>query len=268
MPASPEEPPDAASPPPEGIEVEDLWREFKETGSEELRNALIERYYPLVRQVAQRLKMGLPNSVQLDDLVGAGTFGLLNAIERYDPNRGVRFKTYCSLRVRGSILDDLRKQDWVPRAVRIKAGAVNKAMEKLRAEHGREPTDYELAQALGMELEDLAKELDASKPMGMFSLTGLVGTGDADDGPPAPQVADEKVKAPSFDLERSDLMDRITQSLNEKERQILVLYYREQMTLRDIGEALGLTESRICQIHSNIMARLRRSLDRIQSELV
>ncbi len=225
-----------------------------------LRNELIERHYPLVRYIAERLLQTLPKSIELDDLISAGQFGLMDAIRGFDPSRGIKFKTYCSTRIRGSILDQLRSQDWVPRLVRLKASRIDKALQRLTGEFGREPTHAELARALELEHGDLSREMLDSQAKTMFSLSEK--WDDDDDGSveKVEILEDRQAIDPVHELNRRDLMGFITRSLTHKERFIIEQYYQYGHTMREIGEMLTLTESRVCQIHSNVMGRLKNLL--------
>ncbi len=251
---------------PEETPTEELWTLYRKEASrrgpknparlDELRNSLIERHYPLVRYIAERLLQTLPKSIELDDLVSAGLFGLMDAIRGFDASRGIKFKTYCSTRIRGAILDQLRSQDWVPRLVRLKASRIERALQRLTAEYGREPTHAELARVLEMENQDLVREIQEARAKTMFSLSEKW---EDDDG------AVEKVEVledkgaidPVFEMNRRDLMTFITRALTHKERFIIEQYYQYGHTMREIGEMLALTESRVCQIHSNVMSRLK-----------
>ncbi|MBI1382886.1 MAG: FliA/WhiG family RNA polymerase sigma factor [Planctomycetaceae bacterium] len=224
---------------------------------ERLRNELIERHYPLVRYIAERLLQTLPKSIELDDLVSAGQFGLMDAIRGFDPSRGIKFKTYCSTRIRGSILDQLRSQDWVPRLVRLKATRIDKALQRLTGEFGREPTHAELARALEMEHGELAAELMESQARTMFSLSEKWDDDDEGSVEKVEILEDRAAIDPVHELNRRDLMVFMTRSLTHKERFIIEQYYQYGHTMREIGEMLTLTESRVCQIHSNVMGRLK-----------
>ena len=236
---------------------------------EELRNVLMERHLPLVRYIAERLLQTLPKSIELDDLVSAGLFGLMDAIRGFDPDRGIKFKTYCTTRIRGSILDQLRSQDWVPRLVRLKAGKIEKTLQRLIGEYGREPTHAELASALKMEHGELAKELEESSAKAMFSLSEKWEDHDEDGGTEKVDILEDRGSIdPLRDLHRRDLMNYITRSLTHKERFIIEQYYKVGHTMREIGEMLSLTESRVCQIHSNVMGRLKSLLGQKQKTLL
>ena len=255
-----------AAPQGEEIPTEELWVLYrKEVGKrgvkepkrlDELRNHLIERHYPLVRYIAERLLQTLPKSIELDDLVSAGLFGLMDAIRGFDASRGIKFKTYCSTRIRGAILDQLRSQDWVPRLVRLKASRIDRALQRLTAEYGREPTHAELARVLEMEHGDLVQEIQESKAKTMFSLSEK--WEDDDGAVEKVEILEDKTAIdPVFEMNRRDLMSFITRALTHKERFIIEQYYQYGHTMREIGEMLALTESRVCQIHSNVMSRLK-----------
>lgn len=252
--------------PAEEVSTEELWTLYrKEVGKrgprdqkrlEELRNHLIERHYPLVRYIAERLLQTLPKSIELDDLVSAGLFGLMDAIRGFDASRGIKFKTYCSTRIRGAILDQLRSQDWVPRLVRLKASRIDRALQRLTAEYGREPTHAELARVLEMEHGDLVTEIQESRAKTMFSLSEK--WEDDDGSVEKVEILEDKTATdPVHELNRRDLMNFITRALTHKERFIIEQYYQYGHTMREIGEMLALTESRVCQIHSNVMSRLK-----------
>lgn len=234
---------------------------------EDLRNELIERHYPLVRYIAERLLQTLPKSIELDDLISAGQFGLMDAIRGFDPDRGIKFKTYCSTRIRGSILDQLRSQDWVPRLVRIKWGRIERALQQLTGEFGREPTHAELAKVLGMSHDELSIELGQAQAKAMFSLSEK--WDDDEDGSveKVEILQDDDSIDPVHELNRRDLMKFITRALTHKERFIIEQYYQYGHTMREIGEMLALTESRVCQIHSNVMGRLKGLLAKRESSL-
>ena len=278
-PAPAEEPPAAVpievEPGLGGLETEELWALYRKAvakgkdkaGVDELRNALIERHYPLVRYIAERLLQTLPKSIELDDLISAGLFGLMDAIRGFDASRGIKFKTYCSTRVRGAILDQLRSQDWVPRLVRLKASRIERSLQRLTAEYGREPTHSELARSLEMDHQDLVREMQESHAKTMFSLSEKW---EDDDGSveKVEVLEDKGAIDPVRELNRRDLMSFITRSLTHKEKFIIEQYYQFGHTMREIGEMLALTESRVCQIHSNVMGRLKGLLSQRHTALL
>jgi RNA polymerase sigma factor for flagellar operon FliA len=253
----------------EEVVTEDLWALYscaRETENkqdlERVRNVLMERHYPLVKYIAERLLQTLPKSIEADDLISAGLFGLMDAIRGFDPDRGIKFKTYCTTRIRGSILDQLRSQDWVPRLVRLKASKIDKTLQRLTGEYGREPTHAELADALDMNHVELAVEIGKATAKSMYSLSDRWEDRDDDSSLEKVDVLEDKTSIdPMDELKKNDLMLYMTRSLTHKERFIVEQYYRVGHTMREIGEMLSLTESRVCQIHSNVMSRLKGLLD-------
>lgn len=250
-------------------DLEVIWKTYKRTRDENLRNTLIEHHMPLVRAIAERVLQTLPKSIELDDLSSAGTFGLMDAINGFDLSRGIKFKTYCTTRIRGSILDELRSQDWVPRLVRLKAHRLDRAIRQLEGELGRAPNQAEVAQALGITLEELQAHEAEANAKTIFSLSEKWDDGDEEKEMEKVEIlADRKSVDPVDTIQQRDALDMITGSLTKKERLIILMYYYEGLTMREIGEIMELTESRVCQIHSNVMARLKAQLDRSQSQLV
>lgn len=246
-------------------ELEVIWKTFKRTRDENLRNTLIEHHMPLVRSIAERVLQTLPKSIDVDDLSSAGTFGLMDAINGFDLSRGIKFKTYCTTRIRGSILDELRSQDWVPRLVRLKAHRLDRAIRQLEGELGRAPNQMEIAQVLGISLEELQAHEAEANAKTIFSLSEKWDDGDEEKEMEKIEIlADRKSVDPVDTIQQSDALEMITSSLTKKERLIILMYYYEGLTMREIGEIMELTESRVCQIHSNVMARLKAQLERVQ----
>ncbi len=246
-------------------ELESIWKTFKRTRDENLRNTLIEHHMPLVRSIAERVLQTLPKSIELDDLSSAGTFGLMDAINGFDLSRGIKFKTYCTTRIRGSILDELRSQDWVPRLVRLKAHRLDRAIRRLEGEFGRAPNQIEIANELGISLEELEAHQAEANAKTIFSLSEKWDDGDEEKEMEKVEIlADRKATDPVDTIQQHDALEMITSSLTKKERLIILMYYYEGLTMREIGEIMELTESRVCQIHSNVMARLKAQLDRAQ----
>ncbi len=245
------------------LELEVIWKTYKRTRDENLRNTLIEYHMPLVRAIAERVLQTLPKSIELDDLSSAGTFGLMDAINGFDLSRGIKFKTYCTTRIRGSILDELRSQDWVPRLVRLKAHRLDRAIRQLEGELGRAPNQAEIATALGITLEELQAHEAEANAKTIFSLSEKWDDGDEEKEMEKVEIlADRKSVDPVDTIQQRDALETITGSLTKKERLIILMYYYEGLTMREIGEIMELTESRVCQIHSNVMARLKAQLDR------
>jgi RNA polymerase sigma factor for flagellar operon FliA len=256
----------APSQPVSEAELEVIWKTFKRTRDENLRNTLIEYHMPLVRAIAERVLQTLPKSIELDDLSSAGTFGLMDAINGFDLSRGIKFKTYCTTRIRGSILDELRSQDWVPRLVRLKAHRLDRAVRQLEGELGRAPNHAEVAAALGVSIEELQSHEAEASAKTIFSLSEKWDDGDEEKEMEKVEIlADRKSVDPVDTIQQHDALEMITGSLTKKERLIILMYYYEGLTMREIGEIMELTESRVCQIHSNVMTRLKSQFDRAQS---
>jgi RNA polymerase sigma factor for flagellar operon FliA len=238
--------------------VEDVWREYKKTGSETLRNFLIERYLEIVRYTAERMHMRLPGEVDVEDLMSAGLFGLMDAIDAFDLERGVKFETYCAQRIRGAIFDELRAMDWVPRLVRSRTAKVDRARKTLEMELGRKPTDAEICERLKVDDGEYKKLQKDSKPIGVVSLNRKwFETDSSKDIREIDVIHDTKQENPLNELQRQDLKLLITKGLSRAERLIIVLYYYEEMTMKEIGMTLDLSESRVSQMHSSILARLK-----------
>ncbi len=261
--------PTGRSNPSDNQSTDELWRAYKATLDENLRNLLVEKYYAMVRHIAERVLQTLPKSIDLEELCSAGVTGLMDAINGFDLSRGIKFKTYCTTRIRGSILDHLRAQDFVPRLVRLKAHRVERAIHELEARMGRRPTEFELAQHLQIPLQRIETEMADSSPKSMLSLSDKWDEGDDDRGvEKSEMLEDKKGEDPLQTIHRRDLMEVITKNLSKKERLIFVMYYQEGLTMREIGEILHLTESRVCQIHSNVVARLKVQLGRLRPSLL
>ncbi|MGQ9591509.1 MAG: FliA/WhiG family RNA polymerase sigma factor [Planctomycetota bacterium] len=249
--------------------VEDLWRDFKKTGDQELRNLLIEKYLPLVRYIAERLLAKLPQNIELDDLTSAGIFGLMDAIEGFDLDRGVKFETYCTTRIRGAILDELRSLDWVPRIVRNKANRIDATWKTLEMELGRAPTHEEMAERLGMTETEYDEFLREASAITIFSLSDKVKDEQGSKTLSKIDILENKKQEdPEEELRRKEITEFITKGLSRKERLIMLLYYYEDLTMREIGATLNLSESRVCQLHSRIIFRLKNQLKKHQAELL
>ncbi|MEM9167768.1 MAG: FliA/WhiG family RNA polymerase sigma factor [Planctomycetota bacterium] len=237
---------------------DDLWAEYRKTKSQDIRNYLMEKYYPLVRYHAERVHARLPDEVNIEDLVQAGIFGLCDAINAYDTERQVKFETYCAPRIRGAILDELRLMDWVPRLVRHRSNKVEQARQKLEMASGRPASDDEIATRLGVDEEEYEKIRRDSSAVGTFSLTRKAYSSDGDkDVREIDVIRDDTQINPVQTLERKDLQDLITKGLSRAERLIIILYYFEGMTMKEIGTTLDLSESRVSQMHSSILARVK-----------
>ena len=242
-----------------------LWAEYKQSHSAEAREKVILHYAPLVKYVAGRVSTGLPPSVEFGDMVSYGVFGLLDAIEKYDPDRGIKFETYAIARIKGAIIDELRADDWVPRSVRFKAREIERAYVALESELRRIPTDDEVAEKLGISVPEYLNLLSKMSLISLVALDELwTVSGDKPDKISlADIVEDVKVKDPSKTFEIEEMKDIIADSINhlpERERIVVTLYYFEGLTMREIGEVLSVTESRVCQMHTKAILRLRARL--------
>ncbi|NCT92231.1 RNA polymerase sigma factor WhiG [Cellulomonas sp. APG4] len=245
--------------------VESLWRVFKETGDRVARERLILHYAPLVTMVAARVGAGLPSTVEQADLVSYGMFGLIDAIEKYETDRAVKFETYASSRVRGAIIDELRAIDWIPRSVRTKARAVDRAFAELEGELRRPPTEEEVAARLEIGVGELRAVFTQLSTVNVAALDELIGAGSerGDSLSLLDTLEDPAAVDPEGSVEAQEtrvLLSRAIERLGEREKIVLVLYYYEGMTLAEIGRVLGVTESRISQMHTAAMLRLRTSL--------
>jgi RNA polymerase sigma factor FliA len=245
------------------LDIEQVWGEYKQSGERHLRNRLMEHYLPIVRYTAERLSAKLPNEVDVDDLISSGIFGLLDAIEAFDLTRGVKFETYCSPRVRGAILDELRSMDWVPRLVRSRAQKLETATKALKAELGRLPTDAEIAGRLDVNRSELTKMLRDANTVSLISLSRKYQDHDSNrELHEIDVLQDRQSEDPLDSIQKRDLHDFLMKGLSRTERLIIVLYYYEQLTMKEIGVVLDLSESRVSQMHSGILNRLMRQLIR------
>ncbi len=249
-------------------EVEQLWIEFKKDQSvQELRNRLVEMYLPLVKYNGERIWARLPEGVELDDLISAGVFGLMDAIDAFDLSRGVKFETYCVPRIRGAMLDELRTMDWVPRLVRSKASKLNEAMKNVEARMGRQPSGPELAAELGITVPELEKMILDANAVNLISLNKKwYETDSYKDVREIDILEDKKGEDPTKRIQKNDLMRLVTKGLNRNERLIIILYYYEELTMKEIGATLDLSESRVSQMHSSIVQRLQGQLARRRPE--
>jgi RNA polymerase sigma factor for flagellar operon FliA len=247
------------------FELRELWRRYKEQGDPTARERLVVAYSPLVKFVAGRTGARLPSHVDQADLISYGMLGLIEAMDRFEPERGIRFETFALQRIRGAIIDELRSLDWVPRSVRARAREIEEANSKLEHELGRVPTDAELAERLRMTEEELHESLLEISNSSILALEELWVTPDAsgDRVSLLDTLEDESAPDPQAALDTTELKDRLQeaiQDLPERETLVIALYYFENLTLREIGEVLGVTESRVSQLHSKAVLRLRSRL--------
>lgn len=247
--------------------VEQVWEEFFQTHSESSRNQLMEHYLPLVKYTADRIWAKLPDKVEVDDLISAGIFGLKDALDAFDPERGVKFETYCTPRIRGSILDELRSMDWVPRLVRARAHQLDRAMQTLEAHLGRLPTEDELASEMELEKHEFHRLQRDATAIGLVSLNTKFTESDSDkDVREIDIIEDQRSKNPVIEAQKRDLKNLLTKGLTRAEKLIIILYYYEEMTMKEIGATLDLSESRVSQMHSSIIARLKAQMNSRKKE--
>ena len=246
--------------------IAELWRDFKETADPRLRERLILHYSPLVKYVAGRVGVGLPPNIEQADLVSYGIFGLIDAIEKFDITRAIKFETYAISRIKGAIIDELRAIDWIPRSVRYKAREVEKAYAALEARLHRTPTEPEVAEELGIGLDELHQIFSQVSFVNVIALDELLNVGGerGDKLSLVDTLEDTKAEDPvmAFETEETKyLLARAINTLPEREKIVVTLYYYEGLTLAEIGQVLGVTESRICQMHTKAVLQLRGKLN-------
>jgi RNA polymerase sigma factor for flagellar operon FliA len=247
-----------------GEDTKTLWQEFKRAKDKDLRDRLILTYAPLVKYVAGRLGSGLPAHVDEGDLVSYGLLGLIGAIERYDPDRDIKFETYAISRIKGAIIDELRALDWVPRSVRSRAREIERAIGELEARLGTAPTDEQIAAKIGISVDELEEALTDISRSSIAALDELWSTsGEGDQVSLLDTIEDTSGLRPADVLDASELREALADAiarLPEREKLVVTLYYYEELTLREIGEVLGVTESRISQLHTKAILRLKARL--------
>jgi RNA polymerase sigma factor for flagellar operon FliA len=255
--------------PVKAIELRELWSRYKKNGDEKAREKLVLAYSPLVKFVAGRMSSGLPAHIEEADLISYGLLGLIGAIERFEPEREIKFETFAVARIKGSIVDELRSLDCVPRSGRAKAREIEAAHTKLERELGRVPTDEEVAKALGITTEDFQENLLQISNSSVVALDELwtVSDSSGDQVSLLDTMRDPNAVDPARELGVSELKDRLAHAISrlpEREKLVIALYYYENLTLREIGEVLGVTESRVSQLHTKAVLRLKA---RLQSEV-
>jgi len=254
-------------PPAAGDELVTLWESFKRDANADAREKLILHYAPLVKYVASRVATGLPASVDQHDLVSYGMFGLIDALEKFEPGRGNKFETYAIPRIKGAIIDELRAMDWVPRSIRFKARELEKAQADLEAKLKRRPSEEELAERLGMSRRELHAMVSQISFVSVLALDEVVSAGsDRGDQVTLMDTIADKGLDPTWGLESQEmrgLLAAAINSLSEREKIVVTLYYFEGLTLAEIGEILGVTESRVCQIHTKAVGGLRGQLSEV-----
>ncbi len=239
-------------------EISALWGQYVDERKDADRDRLIEHYMLLVYQTAERMAKNLPSFIDVNDLIGAGTLGLIDAVKRFEPDRDVKFSTYCCVRISGAILDELRRLDWAPRLVRSRVNQLERSRERLSSELGRTPSDEELAEDMNLtreQFESLIKEVQVK------SIVSLDRKWDEDDDHELGQIemiADKNAPNPLNELARAELREVAVRGLSEKEKLVLIMYYFDNMSLKEIGAVLDLSESRVCQIHAQTLDFLRK----------
>jgi RNA polymerase sigma factor for flagellar operon FliA len=252
------------------IELKELWRRYKADGNERAREQLVVAYAPLVKYVGGRMSSGLPAHVDEADLISYGMEGLINAVERFDLSREIKFETYAITRIKGAIIDQLRALDWVPRSVRARAREIERAHSKLEHRLQRTPTDDEMAEELGLSVQEFQEALVKISNSTVVALDELWSVSDSsgDQVSLLDTLQDYDAPDPQTLLDASELKDRLAEAISdlpEREKLVIALYYYENLTLREIGEVLGVTESRISQLHTKAVLRLK---SRLQAENV
>ncbi len=248
------------------IESLELWEEYQKSRSEETRDALIVRYLPLVKYVVGRVGSSLPSFVKLEDLYSSGVTGLVKAVEKFDLSKNSKFESYAIFLIKGAIIDELRELDWIPRSVHQKANQIAAAQSTLQQKLGRDPTDPELAAALNLTEDELGELLERVRPAILISLNREVSQqSDEENSPIAERIADLRAES-SFEVadrrEFASLLEKAIAALPDQERRVLTLYYYEELMLKEIGKILGVTESRVSQIHTKALLKLRTLMSR------
>ncbi len=245
-------------------QLNEYWQIYKSTGDTEAKDKLIIAYLPLVKYIAGRMAISMPSHIDADDLISSGIIGLMKAIDRYDLNCGTQFETYATTRIKGAILDELRSLDWVPRSVRGKAKILQKVYALLEEKLGRSATDEEVAEHLEISEKELDEWINYATPTTLVSLNTVLNSGD-DDKPLQiiDTLEDSKNRSPLFSTEQKELQEHLADSINSlspQEKMVVILYYYEGLMLKEIGEILGVSESRVSQVHTKSMLRLKGKL--------
>ena len=240
-----------------------LWEKYSETKTPELREKIIIEYAPLVKLVAGRLSMYLGYNVEYDDLVGYGIFGLIDAIDKFDYDKAVKFETYASLRIRGAILDQIRKMDWIPRTLRQKQKKIDNAIKEIEAEMGKTASDAQIANKIGISEEELLSWQSQMKVTNLISLNEYIDNGSGKENQTMDIPDDRQYAQPEMVLEKNELKKMLMEALDlltEKERKVIILYYYEELTLKEISEILEVSESRISQLHTRALQKMKQKL--------
>ena len=249
---------DYVAPPPMSDEEEaELWQRYTTAGDEEARSRLIENYLPLVFDIAERMSKRFPTYLDVQDLISYGNFGLLDAVRKFNPAEGVKFSTYCNLRIGGSIMDELRRMDWPSRQIRQKVNLVKRTREELENKLGRAAHDHEMAEHLGLDAEGYQSLMRDVQVKSMVSLDRKWDESDDNEVGPIEMLPDTRAPDPLTELTRQEIKEVAMKGLSQDQKQVLVLYYYENLNLKEIGKVLGLSESRVCQIHQETLSFLK-----------
>ncbi len=260
--------PSKAKTPYDGMPMNSVWKEYKKTKAEPIRNFLMEKFLPLVRYNAERIYARLPDEVDIEDLMSAGIFGLKDAIAAFDLERKVKFETFCAPRIRGAILDELRSMDWVPRLVRHRTARFEGVRQQIEMETGQPATDAQVSERMGLQGEEFDKLKRDGSPVNIRSIHGRCFPSDSGrDVREIDVIRDDSQLNPVKEIQRRDLKELITKGLSRAERLIVLLYYYEGMTMREIGATLDLSESRVSQMHTSILLRLKAHMQHRSMEL-
>lgn len=247
----------------ETVDLAELWQQYKLNNDLTAREKIIEEYIPLVQYIAGRIAIHLPDSVDYHDLISYGVFGLMDAVDKFDLERDIKFETYASLRIRGGIMDGLRSTDWIPRSVRSKAKQVDQAIMNLEHQLGRRPSDQEVAAALEMPLDKYYETVDQVRSIALLSLDDQISSDPDSDSLTLMDTLDDPAAAVDQELVDQEILQELAAAvdqLEERERLVVSLYYHEGLTLKEIGHVLDVSESRISQIHSKAIRTLRSKL--------
>jgi RNA polymerase sigma factor FliA len=256
----------------DSIDEDELWKNYVKTDNQKIRDYFVIKYAPLVKYVAGKISMSMPQNVEFEDLIAYGVFGLIDAINKFDPARGIKFKTYAMTRIRGAIFDELRSIDWVPRSIRQKAKQIELVISELENKLGRTVEDEEIAKEMGVSGEEFQILLNKLSGAAVLSLNDIWYLGDDSDELSIIETleAPENMN-PDVLIEKEEIRDHIVDAIKrlpDKEKKVIVLYYYEDLTLKEIGAVLDVTESRVSQLHTKAIMRLRGRLGRIKSNIV
>ncbi len=250
------------------VDTQNLWDEFRRTGDFEIRNRLVEKYLYIVKYVSDRLGQRLPRSIPEEDIRSAASYGLIRAVENFDHRRGTRFETYCATRVRGAILDELRARDWVPRMIRNNSARVNCAREEIKRELGREPTPEEVAERLVLSREKVETMIRESNFISMFTFSRCEEESQRGDAEERMLIYEDKnSEAPFERIFLKDLSDHLMQMLSHREKMVILLYYVEDLSMKEIGKILNISESRVSQIRTTTLTKLRVKVEEVRALL-